>query len=78
MDKQSSANHDGANHGEGDPEAAERFNTAEQAFVESARGKKAISDGARVRSDEVADLAGAEEQARARSKGDESTPLDGL
>ena len=58
MEKQSSANH-----GEGDPEAAERFNTAEQAFVESARGKKAISEGTQV---------------RARSKGDDSTPLDGL
>jgi hypothetical protein len=73
MEKQSSANH-----GEGDPEAAERFNTAERTFVESARGKKAISEGAQVRADEEPDLARAEEQARARSRGGDSTPLDGL
>ena len=80
MEKQSASNQaeGSSNHGEGDPEAAERFNDAEQAFVESARGKKAISDGTQVRADEEADLAKAEEQGRARSKGDDSTCLDGL
>jgi hypothetical protein len=73
MEKQSSENH-----GEGDPQAAERFNEAEQAFVESARGKKAISEGAQVRADEAPELADAEERARARSKGDDSTCLDGM
>ena len=33
------------NHGEGDPQAAERFNAAERAFVDSARGKKKIKEG---------------------------------
>lgn len=66
------------NHGEGDPQAAERFNVAEQAFVDSARGKRAISAGAQVRADEETGLAEAEERARARSKGDDSTCLDGM
>jgi hypothetical protein len=73
MEKQPSANH-----GEGDPEAAERFNVAERAFVDSARGKRAIGDGPQVRTDEETDLAKAEERARARSKGDDSTCLDEL
>ncbi len=73
MKKQSSANH-----GEGDPEAAERFNAAEQAFVDSTRGKKAIGDGAQVGADEEPELVKAEEEGRARSKGDDSTCLDGL
>jgi hypothetical protein len=73
MEKQLSANH-----GEGDPEAAESFNVAEQAFVDSARGKKAISAGAQVGADEETELAEAEERARARSKGDDSTCLDGM
>ncbi len=67
-----------ANHGEGNPEAAERFNTAEREFVESARGKRTIERGPRVGANEEADLARAEELARARSKGDDSTCLDGL
>ena len=80
MEKQSASNQaeGSSNHGEGDPVAAERFNAAEQAFVESPRGKKAISDGTQVRAEEEADLANAEEQGRARSKGDDSTCLDGL
>jgi hypothetical protein len=67
-----------ANHGEGDPEAAESFNAAEKAFVDSSRGKQAISEGAKVRTGEEADLAKAEELGRARSKGDDSTCLDGM
>ena len=32
------------NHGEGNPEAADRFNTAEQGFVNSAQGRKKIEE----------------------------------
>ena len=58
------------NHGEGDPEAAARFNTAEQTFVESARGKKKIQEGPRVRPDEEAELAKAEQVGKAHAKED--------
>lgn len=57
------------NHGEGDPEAGERFNEAEQRFVGSERGKKKIREGANVRSDEEAALAEAERLGKARAKG---------
>ena len=73
MEKQESDNH-----GEGDPEAAERFNSAETGFVNSARGQEKIQEGTQVRPDEEADLAKAEQLGRARSKGDDSTCLDGL
>ena len=46
-----------SNHGEGNPEAADRFNTAEREFVGSARGKKKIQEGADVRPEEEAELA---------------------
>jgi hypothetical protein len=36
-------------HGEGDPESAKRFNEAETRFVDSARGKQKVRDGAKVR-----------------------------
>jgi hypothetical protein len=62
-----------SNHGEGDPEAAERFNTAERKFVGSARGKKKIRDGTNVRPDEEPDLAEAEHLGQARAKSDEPT-----
>jgi hypothetical protein len=62
----------GSNHGEGNPEAAAEFNTREQAFVNSARGKKKIEEGADVRPDEEAGLTEAEKLGRARSKGDDS------
>jgi len=61
-----------SNHGEGNPEAAERFNTAERDFVSSARGKKKIQEGADVRPDEEADLAGSEQLGRARAKSDDA------
>jgi hypothetical protein len=67
-----------ANHGEGNPEAADRFNTAEREFVESPRGKRKIQLGPQVGAGEEAELAKAEELGRARSKGDDSTCLDGL
>lgn len=67
MSKQSASNH-----GEGNPEAADQFNTAERKFVDSAPGKKKIQEGAHVRPDEEKDLAKAEEAGRERSKGDDA------
>jgi hypothetical protein len=60
------------NHGEGNPEAAEHFNSAEREFVESERGKQKIREGARVRPNEEADLAEAERIARGHAKDDDS------
>jgi hypothetical protein len=60
------------NHGEGNPEAAEHFNSAERQFVESERGKKKIREGAGVRPNEEADLAEAERIAREHAKDDDS------
>jgi hypothetical protein len=59
-----------SNHGEGNPEAAERFNSAEQKFVQSPTGKQKIQEGAHVRPDEEKELAKAEEAGRERSKGE--------
>jgi hypothetical protein len=60
------------NHGEGNPEAAEHFNSAERQFVDSERGRKKIREGARVRPNEEADLAEAERIAREHAKDDDS------
>jgi hypothetical protein len=60
------------NHGEGNPEAAERFNAAEQQFVKSKSGQQKIRDGAKVRSDEEAGLAEAEKIGREHAKSGES------
>jgi hypothetical protein len=60
-----------SNHGEGNPEATDRFNTAEREFVSSARGKKKIQEGADVRPEEEADLARSEQLGRARAKSDD-------
>ena len=49
-----------SNHGEGNPEAAERFNEAEQAFVASPQGQQRIREAGNVRPDEEAELAEAE------------------
>jgi hypothetical protein len=65
MEKPSSANH-----GEGNPEAAERFNTAEQRFVDSERGKQKIQKGPEVRPEDEADLAEAEKVGRERARGE--------
>jgi hypothetical protein len=65
-----------ANHGEGDPEAADRFNTAEREFVGSDRGKKRIKEGPQVRPNEEADLAKAEQLGRERAKDDDSASGD--
>jgi hypothetical protein len=61
-----------ANHGEGDPQAAERFNIAERAFVDSARGKKKIKEGPQVTVAEEAELAKAEQIGRSHAKDDDS------
>lgn len=66
-----------ANHGEGDPEAAERFNKAEREFVDSDRGKQKIKKGAQVRPEEEADLAEAEQRGRERAKDDDSDSAPG-
>ena len=60
-----------SNHGEGNPEAADRFNSAQRKFVSSARGKKKIREGAGVRPEEEADLAGSEQLGRERAKSDD-------
>ena len=60
------------NHGEGSPEAAAEFNKAEQAFVNSPKGKAKISKGPDVRPEEQAELAQAEQRAKARGKNDDS------
>jgi hypothetical protein len=62
------------NQGEGDPEAAARFNDSETRFVESARGKKKILEGANVRPSEQAALEKAERLGKARSKSGTPTP----
>jgi hypothetical protein len=61
-----------SNHGEGNPEAADRFNTAEKAFVGSERGKKKIKEGPKVSPGEEADLAKAEQAGRDHAKDDDS------
>jgi hypothetical protein len=60
------------NHGEGNPEAASKFNEAEQRFVNSPEGKRKIGKGPRVRPEEEAELARAEQRGRARGKNDDS------
>ena len=69
MAKQSSHNH-----GEGNPQAADRFNSAEQDFVNSKRGQQKIKEGPKVRPDEEADLANAEKAGREHAKDDDSRP----
>ena len=66
------SNESSSNHGEGNPEAAERFNTAERKFVDSDRGKKKIKQGPQVRSGEEAELAKAEQAGRAHAKDDDA------
>jgi hypothetical protein len=66
------SNESSSNHGEGNPEAAERFNSAERQFVDSDRGKKKIKQGPQVRAGEEAELAKAEQVGRAHAKDDDS------
>lgn len=58
------------NHGEGDPQAAERFNDAETTFVGSERGRKKIREGAQVRPEEAEELDQAEAEGRRHAKDD--------
>ena len=62
------------NHGEGNPEAAERFNSAEREFVNSPRGKQKIAEGARVDPAEETELANAERAGREHAKTDDPRP----
>ena len=64
-----------SNHGEGDPEAAERFNSAEKNYVNSARGRQQIAEGPKVRSEEAAELDSAEKTGKERAKGGEDPQL---
>jgi hypothetical protein len=57
-----------SNHGEGNPEAADQFNSAEREFVNSPRGKQRIQEGAQVRPEEENELAEAEQIGRERAK----------
>jgi hypothetical protein len=57
------------NRGEGNPEAAERFNKAETKFVGSERGKKRIRAGATVVPGEQSELDEAERRGKARARG---------
>ena len=66
-------NESSKNHGEGDKEAADRFNSAEQDFVNSQRGKLKIKEGPKVRPDEEAELENAEKAGRGHAK-DDSRP----
>jgi hypothetical protein len=60
------------NHGEGNPEAAEEFNEAEQKFVNSTEGKRRIAQGPQVRRGEETELETAEQRAKAHAKHDDS------
>jgi hypothetical protein len=60
-----------SNHGEGNPEAAAEFNSNEQAFVNSARGKQKIAEGPQVGPKDEASLLEAERKGRERAKGDD-------
>ncbi len=63
-----------SNHGEGNPEAAAEFNSAEQAFVQSSRGKQKIKEGPHVRPEEESELAKAEAIGRKHAKDDSQAP----
>lgn len=60
------------NHGEGNPEAAAEFNSAEHAFVQSPAGKRKIKEGPQVRPEEESELAEAEAIGRKHAKDDDS------
>jgi hypothetical protein len=60
----------GSNQGEGNKEAAKRFNDAEQKFVNSDAGQQKIQKGPQVRPDEEAELERAEKATRSHGKDD--------
>jgi hypothetical protein len=57
------------NHGEGNPEAAARFNAAETAFLVSSAGKIAVKVGPEVGLEEQPELDEAERLGPARARG---------
>lgn len=61
------------NQGEGDKESARRFNEAQQSFVRTERGQKAIDEAGAVDASEEQTLAEAEAAGRARTKGEDPT-----
>jgi hypothetical protein len=64
-------NESSENHGEGNPEAAERFNEAEQQFIKSPRGQQKIKEGPQVRPEEQAELERAERIGREHIKAED-------
>ena len=58
----------GANQGEGNPEAARRFNEVETTFVNSQRGKKVIADLAKVKPEVASGEAQADTEGMTRDK----------
>jgi hypothetical protein len=60
------------NLGEGNPQAADEFNEAEQKFVKSQRGKEKIRRGTHVSGKEESTLEQAEESAKAHGRNDDS------
>jgi hypothetical protein len=65
------------NHGEGNPEAAERFNKAETKFVASERGRKRIRAGVTMQPGEQSELDTAEQHGKARARGKSADSPDG-
>ena len=59
------------NQGEGDRKSAERFNTEEQKFVESAHGREMIEKAGQVEPSEEGELKDAERDGRTRAKGED-------
>jgi membrane-bound lytic murein transglycosylase B len=60
------------NQGEGNREAAENFNRAENEFVRSTGGQQKIREGTHVPAEEEAELNKAEERAKERAKAQDS------
>ncbi|MGH8142955.1 MAG: hypothetical protein ACREU2_10620 [Steroidobacteraceae bacterium] len=60
------------NQGEGNREAAKRFNEAEKRFVESPQGEQKIREGVHVKPEQERELSEAERSAKARAKAQDS------
>lgn len=60
------------NQGEGNREAAENFNQAENQFVRSESGQQKVREGTHVPPEEEAELSEAEERAKERAKAQDS------
>ncbi len=57
--------------GEGDYEAAKRFNQSEQAFVKAGKVEQAAADAPPLTQEEAQELQRAEEKGRSKSKGED-------